>query len=418
MEDRYGYAPIPPEGHSGFDGGVGQQQTPPAKDPKAPGASKKASGFAKPFVAGFLGALLACVVAFNLPGVFSFGSGGGSTVIGGSGSAIDIPEDADRAEAVAQKALPSIAAIDVYSSGAASYGMFSQSSESLVYTGLGSGVVISEDGYIVTNNHVVEGASALKITVDGQEYEGKVMGTDPSTDLAVLKIDAKGLTAIELGDSDQIVPGQWVMALGSPFGLEQSVSTGVVSATSRTITVEESAGMYGEQGDTSVYAQMIQTDAAINPGNSGGALVDSEGRLIGINSVIESASGNYAGVGFAIPSNYAISIAQQIIDGEDPTHASLGVSCITIDQSLSERYGFSVDEGAYVSAVMPGSAADKAGIQEGDIIIAADDTQVASSTDLVAAIRTYQVGDKVKISLVRGNAEKSVEVTLGSDGAE
>ena len=216
---------------------------------------------AKTFAAGFLGALLACVLAFSLSDVFD-GKGGSSTVIGGSGSSIDISEDADRAEAVAQKALPSVAAIDVYSSNGGGGGLFSRSSESLVYTGLGSGVVISEDGYIITNNHVVEGASALKVTVDGQEYEGTVVGTDPSTDLAVVKVDADGLTAIELGDSDQLVAGQWVMTIGSPFGLEQSVSTGVVSATSRTITVQDSSGAYGGESSTSVYAQMIQTDAA------------------------------------------------------------------------------------------------------------------------------------------------------------
>lgn len=416
MEDKHYDALIPPVGHARYraeDAYRGQAS--PAKEDNMKTRGK--AGFAKTFAAGFLGALLACVLAFNLSGALTF-TDGGSTVIGGAGSSIDIPEDADRAEAVAQKALPSIAAIDVYSSNGSYPSMFSQSSESLVYTGLGSGVVISEDGYIVTNNHVVEGASALKVTVGGQEYEGEVVGADPMTDLAVVKVDAKGLTAIELGDSDQITPGQWVMALGSPFGLEQSVSTGVVSATSRTITVEDSSGVYGGQSSTSVYAQMIQTDAAINPGNSGGALVDSEGRLIGINSVIESASGNYAGVGFAIPSNYAIGIAQQIIDGEEPTHASLGVSCITIDPSLAKRYNLPADEGAYVSAVMPGSSAEKAGIEEGDIITAVDDTAVAGSTDLVAAIRTYQIGDKVKVTLSRDGGEKKVDVTLGSDGAE
>ncbi|MGN0262649.1 MAG: S1C family serine protease [Eggerthellaceae bacterium] len=371
----------------------------------------------KTFAAGFLGALLACILAFSVSGAFK-GSGGSSTVIGGSGSSIDISEDTDRAEAVAQKCLPSVAAIDVYSSNGGTMGMFRQSSDSLVYTGLGSGVVISEDGYIVTNNHVVEGASALKVTVDGQEYEGEVVGTDPTTDLAVVKVDADGLTAIELGDSDQLVAGQWVMALGSPFGLEQSVSTGIVSATSRTITVQDSSDGFGGESSTSVYSQMIQTDAAINPGNSGGALVDSEGRLVGINAVIESSSGNYAGVGFAIPSNYAISIAQQIIDGEEPTHASLGVSCATVTSDVANRYGWSVKEGAYVSAVMEDSGADKAGIREGDIIIAVGDTQIASSTDLVGAIRTYQIGDKVDITLVRNGKTETVSATLGSDGIE
>lgn len=415
MVDRQVGTPVPPDGYSGGRYESGGSAGGPARKSKA--GKSGAGALAKTFAAGFAGALLACILAFSVSGAFG-GKGGSSTVIGGSGSSIDISEDADRAEAVAQKALPSVAAIDVYSSNGGGGGLFSQSSESLVYTGLGSGVVISEDGYIITNNHVVESASALKVTVDGQEYEGTVVGTDSSTDLAVVKVDANGLDAIELGDSDQLVAGQWVMALGSPFGLEQSVSTGVVSATSRTITVQGSSGAYGGQSDTSVYAQMIQTDAAINPGNSGGALVDSEGRLIGINSVIESASGNYAGVGFAIPSNYAIGIAQQIIDGKEPTHASLGVSCATVTPDIAERFGWSTEQGAFVSAVVVDSAAEKAGIQEGDIVTAVDDTEIASSTDLVAAVRTYQVGDKVDITLVRDGKEKTVSATLGSDGVE
>ena len=415
MVDRQVSTPVPPDGYSGGRYESGGSAGGPARKPKA--GKSGAGALAKTFAAGFLGALLACVLAFSLSDVFD-GKGGSSTVIGGSGSSIDISEDADRAEAVAQKALPSVAAIDVYSSNGGGGGLFSRSSESLVYTGLGSGVVISEDGYIITNNHVVEGASALKVTVDGQEYEGTVVGTDPSTDLAVVKVDADGLTAIELGDSDQLVAGQWVMTIGSPFGLEQSVYTAVVSETSRSITVQDSSGAYGGESSTSVYAQMIQTDAAINPGNSGGALVDSEGRLIGINSVIESSSGNNAGVGFAIPSNYAIGIARQIIDGKEPTHASLGVSCATVTPDIADRFGWSTEQGAFVSAVMADSGAEKAGIQEGDIITAVGDTEIASSTDLVAAVRTYQVGDKVDITLVRDGKEKTVNATLGSDGVE
>ena len=199
------------------------------------------------------------------------------------------------------------------------------------------------------------------------------------------------------------------------------MATGIVSATSRTVTVQDVSDDYsyyfgGEQaGDVSIYSNMIQTDAAINPGNSGGALVDANGRLIGINAVIESYSGSYSGVGFAIPVDYAIGIAQQIIDGETPTHAQLGVSATTITSDIASRYDLGVDSGAYVSAVYEGSAADTAGLQQGDIIIAVDDTKVTDATDLVAACRGHQVGDNVTITFVRDGQTQTVDVTLGSD---
>ena len=186
--------------------------------------------------------------------------------------------------------------------------------------GVGSGVILDADGNILTNYHVIEGATALVVrTDDGNSYEAEVVGTDESSDLAVIRLkDAKDatLTPIEIGDSDGIAVGEWVMAIGSPFGNEQSVSTGIVSALYRSTALQSTSG-------TSIYANMIQTDAAINPGNSGGALVNAEGELIGINSVIESYSGSSSGVGFAIPVNYAINIANQIIAGETPVHPYL-----------------------------------------------------------------------------------------------
>ena len=161
-----------------------------------------------------------------------------------------------------------------------------------------------------------------------RQYDADVVGADPSSDVAVIKArDASGLTAIEIGDSDDLVIGEWVMTIGSPFGLEQSVATGIVSATSRSQIMDSGTDMYGQStGEATIYPNMIQTDAAINPGNSGGALVDADGKLIGINTLITSYSGNYSGVGFAIPVNYAVNLAQQIIDGKTPTHAQLGVS--------------------------------------------------------------------------------------------
>ena len=167
---------------------------------------------------------------------------------------------------------------------------------------------MTEDGYLITNNHVVDGGSAYKVTIAGNTYDAELVGTDPSSDVAVLKAkDASGLTPMEIGDSDNLTVGEWVMTLGAPFGLEQSVATGIVSATSRSQIMDASESMQsGGSGETTIYPNMIQTDAAINPGNSGGALVDDEGKLIGINTLITSYSGNYSGVGFAIPVNYAV----------------------------------------------------------------------------------------------------------------
>ena len=333
-------------------------------------------------------------------------------------------------EAVAQKCLPSVAAIDVYTAQSSTdmFGRSTSSSGALTESSLGSGVVLSEDGYIVTNNHVVAGADALKVTVGGEEYDADVVGTDESSDIAVIKLrNASGLTPVEIGDSDNLTIGEWVMSIGSPFGLEQSVATGIVSATSRSqiMSNSESSGSdgygYGYGGSSSqsggytIYPNMIQTDAAINPGNSGGALVDSNGKLIGINTLITSYSGNYSGVGFAIPVNYAVNIAQQIIEGKTPTHAQLGVSLSTVNSQNAKRYGLKVDSGAYISAVNSGSGAAEAGLEEGDIVTKFDGNSVSSASDLMLDVRSKNPGDKVTLEVNRNGDTKQVEVTLGSD---
>ena len=263
---------------------------------------------------------------------------------------------------------------------------------------------------------MVEGGEAYKVTIDGQTYDADLVGSDPSSDIAVLKAqNASGLTAIELGDSDNLTIGEWVMSIGSPFGLEQSVATGIVSATNRSQIMDSSTSESGQQGETTVYTNMIQTDAAINPGNSGGALVDADGKLIGINTLITSYSGNYSGVGFAIPVNYAVSLAQQIINGETPTHAQLGVTMTTVNSQVADRYGFSVDAGAYVSAVANGSGAEKAGIQVGDIITAFDGQAVESASDLMLDVRSKNPGDTVTVTVNRDGQSQDLQVTLGSD---
>ena len=299
------------------------------------------------------------------------------------------------------------------------YGGQSEGSGELVAYSQGSGVVLTEDGYIITNNHVVEGGSAYEVMVAGETYEADLVGTDPSSDVAVLKAkDASGLTVMELGDSDNLTIGEWVMTLGSPFGLEQSVATGIVSATSRSQIMSAQESMQsGGSGETTIYPNMIQTDAAINPGNSGGALVDDEGKLIGINTLITSYSGNYSGVGFAIPVNYAVNLAQQIIDGKTPVHPYLGVSLTSVNALSARANNLGATEGALVVAVSDGGPAADAGIQENDIITKIDGEQVTSADGLIIALREHEVGDKVTLTVVRDSKEQEVEVTLGSDEA-
>lgn len=400
--------------HAGPDGGREEAR------------SRSGKRMAKTFLVSFAGALVACALAFGIAGVAGVFDGGSSTTLGATtlGDVSAASEDPTLAEAVSAKCLPSVAAIDVYTSQASGYqdvygssGYKPSSEDSLVQSSLGSGVVLSADGYIVTNYHVVEGGSAYKVTVAGVTHDAELVGSDPSSDIAVLKAeDASGLTPIELGDSDNLVIGEWVMSIGSPFGLDQSVATGIVSATSRSQIMDSSTDAFGRStGEYTIYPNMIQTDAAINPGNSGGALVDENGKLIGINTLITSYSGNYSGVGFAIPVNYAVNIAQQIIDGETPTHAQLGVSLTTVNAQVAKRYGLSVDSGAYVTAVSSDSGAESADIQEGDIIVAFDGESVSSASDLMLDVRTKSPGDKATLTVNRDGKTQDIEVTLGSD---
>lgn len=307
-------------------------------------------------------------------------------------------EDTTLAEVVAAKAQPSVVSISTTTSEG---------------SGVGSGVVLDTDGNVLTNCHVIEGATELVVSMGGESYEAELVGEDSSSDLAVIRlkdVDSSKLTPIEIGDSDDLSVGEWVMAIGSPFGNEQSVSTGIVSALYRSTALPSTSG-------TSIYANMIQTDAAINPGNSGGALVNDNGELIGINSIIESYSGSSSGVGFAIPVNYAINIASQIIDGKTPVHPYLGVSLTSVNALSARANNLGATEGALVVAVSDGGPAADAGIQENDIITKIDGEQVTSADGLIIALREHEVGDKVTLTVVRDSKEREVEVTLGSDEA-
>ena len=399
--------------------------------------TKKGPGAGKMFLFGFLGALVACALAI---GGFALANGGlirtqaTSALIGTTDQTVinAVDEGQTLAEAVAAKALPSVVAIynyqdmsNMYAYGYGS-GYGTQGGDSLVAAGMGSGVVISNDGYILTNYHVVENAAKLTINVDGKEREAKYVGGDSSSDVAVIKVDdTEGLVAADIGDSDNLRIGQWVMTVGAPLGLEQSVATGVVSATNRDTVMNSTSntsdpysqmfGLTNAQPEYVYYPNMIQTDAVINPGNSGGALVDADGKLIGINSMLSSQSGDYAGVGFAIPINYAIGIARDVIDGKTPTHAMLGVSLSQVNSTIAQRYNLSADKGAYISAITAGTGAADSDLQVGDIITAIDGKAVNSATDVTLDVRAHKVGDTVTVTVNRGGESKDIQVKLTSD---
>ena len=381
----------------------------PPQAPGVPGAGapeperpKRRHPAVKAALLGLLGGVVgagALVAALHFAGVI-----GNNTTIttsgGGSSQSITINPSGDSttlASAVAAKALPSVVSINVTTSDA---------------EGVGSGVTLDTDGNILTNYHVVEGAQTISVSAGGNSYDATVVGTDESSDLAVIKIDpgSNKLTPIEVGDSSSLQVGDWVMSIGSPFGLEQSVSTGIVSSLYRSTMLQGSSG-------NTIYTNLIQTDAAINPGNSGGALVNERGQLVGINSIIESASGSSSGVGFAIPGNYAVEVAKTIISGQTVKHAYLGGSFQTVTAQNARRNNLSVNQGAYVAEVTSGSPADQAGIKQGDIITAIDDQEITSSDGVVLAVRSHNVGDTVQVKLMRGSQEMTVSVTLGSDEA-
>ena len=304
-------------------------------------------------------------------------------------------EDATVAKAVAAKALPSVVSVYVSSS----YG-----------AGLGSGAVLDTDGNVITNYHVVEGAEQISVTIGGKSYDATLVGTDPSSDLAVVHAELNGdtVTPIEIGDSDALVVGDWVMTIGSPFGLDQSVSAGIVSSLSRNQLMQSAAG-------NTLYTNLIQTDAAINPGNSGGALVNSEGQLVGISTLFSSDTQSFAGIGFAIPGNYATEVANKIIAGEQVTHAYIGLSMQTVNAQNAQEYHLSVNQGAYVAEVAEGGPAAAAGLQEGDIITRLGDQEITSADGMILAVRGHKIGETVDITFMRGTEEMTAQVTFGDD---
>jgi len=283
--------------------------------------------------------------------------------------------------------------------------------------GYGSGVIISTDGYIVTNNHVIDGVDEIEVTTnDDQTYKAKVIGNDDLTDVALLKIEGKDFHALPFGDSDQLKVGEWVLAVGNPFNLTSTVTAGIVSAKGRG---DISDGGYGSRGAQDRIQSYIQTDAAVNPGNSGGALVNTKGELVGINTLIYSETGNYVGYSFAIPINIVKKVVSDLKQFGVVQRALLGVRVFSLSDLKKQdpdKYGkIKLNDGVYVDAFPSNSAAQKAGIQVGDIIAAINGTKVKTGQELRAQISRFSPGDKVDVQIYRNDATKNYTVELKND---
>lgn len=391
--------PQPPQQPYGF-GAVPPQQT---QLPTAPEAPRKRGPMflAAVGVLALIAGLLGGVLGTSLMRVGDKSSSDGPVIASGSGDTPTVttqpPVEPGSVQEVAARVLPSVVSIIVQSGR---------------QQGSGSGVVLSADGTILTNNHVVSAGGPSPVDTvmvsfsDGTRSRAKVVGADPVSDIAVLKSERTGLTPIAVGTSDNLTVGQDVIAIGSPLGLEGTVTTGIISALDRPVSTA------GADGNTESVIDAIQTDAAINPGNSGGALVNSAGALIGINTAIatlgggaEGASGSI-GLGFAIPIDQAMRVANQLEDGDPVVRASLGVNVRPTNNPAQP--------GALVASVVPNGAAAQAQIPEGALITAVDDRKIPSSEALVAAIRSHAPGDTVKIAFTHQNREQTVTVKLGS----
>lgn len=375
-------------------------QPPPPGEP--PGSrDDRTSALLSGLVGGAVGAVLATAVTLAVVA--------GTGMLEGSGSSVRAPlveTSGDAGEgvipAVAKAVTPSVVRVDVLPE----EGLGAAPPRSA----LGSGVIYRSDGYILTNHHVVVEAADLRVRLaSGDVLEASVVGNDPLNDLAVLEVDRDGLPAVNLRDTDEepLAVGETVVAIGSPFGLDASVTAGVISALNRDITVPD------QQRGGLVIPAVIQTDAAINPGNSGGALVDTSGRVIGINTAIFSQSGGSQGVGFAIPVSQAVASAEELVEHGEVDYPFLGVSGTDLTPEVAERFDLPLDGGALIETVTEDSAAAEAGVEPNDIVTAIDGEPITSMSDLVVAVRQHDPGDTVTITLVRDGEEQRVEVTLG-----
>lgn len=276
--------------------------------------------------------------------------------------------------------------------------------------GSGSGVIIREDGYIVTNNHVIEGATDIEVTLtNNKTFKAELIGTDPATDVALIKVDAQGLPVIPFGDSDKLRLGEWVLAIGSPYNLRSTVTAGIVSAKGRSIP---------DSSREFKIESFIQTDAAVNPGNSGGALVDKAGNLVGINTAIVSQTGAYAGYSFAVPVNIVKRIVDDLMDFGSVRRAVLGVVMSPITQEIADKLKLSSLNGVYIVEVSPGSAAEQAGVKKEDVLVKIDSVQVTNASSVQEMVSGFYLGDKATLTVIRGGKEKELEVTFKGTAQE
>lgn len=389
-----------------------------------------------PFISGVLGCSLVLGTCFGVPSIkqkiFSGTSSSVSTSSNTSTSTntgtvntdlVSLSKYSDTAVYAANKILPSIVGISItynVTSSSPLYSMFGQgrgNSTTSEATASGSGIIISDDGYIVTNNHVVDSSSestyydiseatSVKVSLygDDTQYDAKIIGKDSQTDLAVLKIDKTGLTAAEFADSDSVKVGEFAMAVGNPLDLGTSITCGVVSATNR--KVQDSDG-------TTTYT-CIQTDAAINSGNSGGALVNSQGQVIGINT-LKVASTGVEGIGFAIPINSTTDIIDQLKTNQKVKRPYIGISGRDLDDDTAKRYN--LVKGVYVVSIDEYSAAEKAGLKTGDVIVGIDDKSISTMSELNEIKNTHSIGDTVKLKINRDGQEKEIDLTLGEQNS-
>ena len=253
--------------------------------------------------------------------------------------------------------------------------------------GIGSGVIITEDGYIITNNHVIDRSDKVMVTLnDKREFEAKVIGTDPDTDIALLKIDANGLQPIEYGNSDDVVLGEWVLAVGNPYNLTSTVTAGIISAKARQL------------GGKMNLESFLQTDAAVNPGNSGGALVNAKGELIGINTAIQSPTGSYSGYSFAVPVNVARKVVSDLKEYGKVQRAMIGIKMQELTPALAKEYKLKEQSGIYVAEVIPGGAAEKAGVKVGDVILQLNGYEAKTFAQLQEQLAQYTPGNTVQMT--------------------
>lgn len=379
---------------------------------------KTKSGFFKnsfvPFCSSALGTFLVIGVCFGMPNIRNkilnnnntYTNNGLTITEGQVANTISTTNYSNTAIAVANKVLPSIVGITV------EYKVNSMFGGSSTASGAGSGIIVSSDGYILTNNHVVNSSSSssyyqiteatnvkVKLYNDDTEYDATVVGSDSQTDLAVIKINKDGLTAAELGDSDSVQVGEFAMAIGNPLGLQSSISCGIISAKNREV----------QDSDTRTTYKLIQTDAAINSGNSGGALVNADGKVIGINTLKLSGTG-VEGIGFAIPINSTIPVYNELKTNGKIARPFIGITGIDIDEEKAKQYN--LVEGIYIKSIDNFSAAEKAGLKIGDVIIEANGNKIKTMEELNNIKNTLKIGDKMTLKVNRDGKEKEITLTL------